>query len=227
MAATRRLLLVRHGLPDYRGGKSGDEPPGPPLSEIGHDQVAQAVRVLRRFQPEVIYCSPLARAAQTAEHIAGALGLSIRRQDDLREWHRTERLYEVSGRATRWLVGWLRSGQTCAVVVGHASPLLAILRSALYLPQVGWHKMGCPDRLELSSGDRFEVSMASVFELCIEPGCVTARCVFHPHPRIQHHHRGSLVQRLPRPVPGSGENRVLRRPNRLHLVGYRADRERV
>ena len=218
---TRRLLLVRHGLPDYRGGKAGDELPGPALSEIGRQQALQAAAVLRALEPHVIYTSPLARTRQTAEVLGCELRRPVRVDSELREWHRTELLYDVSVRLTRWLTGWLRGAEACAVVVSHASPLLALLRSALYLPHVRWHKPGRPELLELSSDDRFEVSMASVFELSIEPRWVTARCLFHAQPRILHLVRGTARARLPHPVAGSAENDVMRRQNWLRLIGYR------
>ena len=218
---TRRLLLVRHGLPDYRGGQPGDLWPGPPLSDTGRAQATQAAPILRPFKPSVVHTSPLARTQQTAELLAGPLGCRIRADSDLCEWNRTERLHEVSVRLTRWLVRWLRDGEPCAVAVSHASPILAILRSALYLPHVAWHKTGFPDALEVSSADRFEVSMASVFELAIDPGRVTARCLFHPRPRILHARPGCILEHLPRPVPGHGENVLVERPNWLRLIGYR------
>lgn len=218
----RRLLLVRHGLPDYSGGQAGDELPGPPLSPTGFRQTGQAAEVVRPFAPQVIYASPLARTVQTAECLGRSLHVPLRIESELREWHRTERLYNVGVRLTRWLVHWLRGGECCAVVVSHASPLLALLRSALYLPHVNWHKTGYPDVLEISSGDRFEVSMASVFELVIAPETVTARLLAHPQPRIFHRfHNGATLERVPRPMTGAGENAFIRRPNYLRLVGYR------
>jgi broad specificity phosphatase PhoE len=221
MRPTRRLLLVRHGLPDYRGGKAGDEFPGPPLSEIGRLQATQAAGILAVYHPVRVYSSPLVRAQQTAERIGRQLQLPVRVNGELGEWQRTESLHEVSVRLTGWLVGWLRGDEPCAVVVSHASPLLAILRSALYLPHLSWYKAGAPDMLELSGGDRFEVSMASVFEVLFESHAVTARCVFHPQPRIHHTQQGIMRPGLPRAVPGSAENRLVRRANWLHLVGYR------
>lgn len=219
-APVRRLLLVRHGLPDYRGGQRGDEIPGPPLSEIGWMQARQAARAVRRYAPQAVYTSPLVRAQQTAACIAERLVQSVRPDGALREWHRTERLYDVSARVAGWLVRWLRGGETCAVAVSHASPLLAILRSALYLPHVGWYQSGHPERLELSSADRFEVSMASVFELAFEPTSVTARCLFHPQPRVLSVWNRRTLTSLPRPVAGDLENRVVHRPNWVALVGY-------
>ncbi len=222
MTAARRLLLVRHGLPDYRGSQAGDEFPGPPLSEIGRSQAAQAAAIVAAFHPLRLYSSPLVRAHQTAELIGQQLRLPVRVDGDLREWQHTEHLYEVSVRLTRWLVHWLRGDEPCAVVVSHASPLLAILRSALYLPHVRWHKSGAAEVLELSSADRFEVSMASVFEVLFEPRTVVARCVFHPRPRIHHFRAGLARPGLPWPVPGGREGPVVRRANWLHIVGYSA-----
>ena len=217
---TRRLWLVRHGLPDYRGGRPGDLLPGPPLSTVGYDQAAQAARRLQSCAVETIYSSPLSRTRQTADVMAQVLGRPVVVDHALREWHRTERLHEVGVRLTSWLVGWLRSGEANAVAVSHASPILAILRSALYLPHTPWHKPGQPNTLELSSADRFEVTMASVFEVTITAESVTAVCRFHAQPRILHAQRDLTIARLPRHVVGDGECRVVRRPNLLRLVGY-------
>lgn len=221
-APVRRLLLVRHGLPDYRGGQRGDEIPGPPLSALGWAQARQAARAVQPHAPQAVYTSPLVRAQQTAACIAECLAQPARTEGALREWHRTERLYDVSARMAGWLVRWLRGGETCAVAVSHASPLLAILRSALYLPHVGWYRTGHPERLEISSADGFEVSMASVFELVFEPTAVTARCLFHPLPRVLSVWNRRTLTSLPRPVVGDRESRIVRRPNWLGLVGYGA-----
>ncbi len=215
----RRLLIVRHGRPDYRGNKSGDEWPGPPLSEIGHQQAQQAAGIVRTFKPGAVYSSPLTRAWDTARHLAGPLHLPVRCDPELAEWHRTEQLQDVTVRATRWLVRWLHRGESCAVAVSHASPILALLRSALYLPHYGWHVPGRPDVLQISSGDRFEVSMGSVFELVMGPHDVIARRLFHPTPRILAVTDHVPVTCLPRTVAGQGENEEVRRPNYLHLLG--------
>mgnify|MGYP000481935557 CR=1 FL=1 len=215
----RRLLLIRHGLPDYRVRAAGDEIPGPPLSALGREQARQAAAVVARYPIATVYSSPLARTRMTAELIAVGAARPVRVVSDLREWHRSETLHAVGTRLARWLVGWLRGAEESAAVVSHASPLLALLRAALYLPHVGWWRPGRPDALELSSGDRFEVTMASVFELTFAPTRVTACCLFHPEPRIHHLARGRPRAGLPRPVPGLGENTVVQRPNWLRLSG--------
>jgi broad specificity phosphatase PhoE len=216
---SRRLYLVRHGLPDYRVQQPGDEPPGPPLSAIGFDQARQAAGALRGFPVTRICCSPLMRTMQTAETLGRCLGLPVQRDGDLREWHRTESLHEVTVRMTRWLTRWLRGAEPCAAVVSHASPLLALLRSALYLPHVGWHKPGAPNVLELSSGERFEVVMACVIELVFAADVVAARFLFAPEPRIHHVLGGAACARLPRPIAGACENRSVVRPNWLRIIG--------
>lgn len=216
---TRRLLLVRHGLPDYTGRKSGDVWPGPPLSALGRVQAAQAAAIVADFSPPAIYTSPLTRCVDTARIVGAARGIRPRIDPDLREWHRAESLYDVSVRLARWLAHWLRRDEPCAVVVSHASPLLAIIRSALYVPHVAWHKAGYPDALNVSSVDQLEVSMASVFQLVIGPDRVSVRRLLHPTPRIQHASKGRRLTRLPRPVPGHGENQELCRRNVLSIVG--------
>jgi len=217
----RRLLLVRHGLPDYRFRGAYDEPPGSPLSEVGRVQIGQTPPTLKRHAPTAVHSSPLARALQSAQIIGHALGLPVRTDSDLKEWHHTERLYQVTERSARWLRRWLADHEPCAVVVGHGSPLLAIIRTALYLPHFGWWRADDPDDLLVGTCDRFEVSMGSVFELTFEPQYVTARCLFHPEPRILGPRHGRPVRNAPRGTIG-GENRYLRRPNFARLIGYHA-----
>lgn len=220
-ADSRRLLLVRHGLPDYRLRKSGDELPGPPLSETGHIQARQAAETVHGYAPERIYCSPLTRTRVTAQIIQRRTGAPLQVESDLREWHRTESLCEGNIRGARWLRRWLRAErEQCAAVVGHASPLLSMMRSALYLPHFGWYLPGRPDLLRIDTCDRFEVSMASVFLLTFEPDAVTATCLAHPRPRTIAVHRGRRTTCATRPVPGIGENRHTSRRNWQRLIGY-------
>ena len=67
-----RLIIVRHGEVSWGEAVDND----PPLNEAGH---AQARRLGERFRGQRIdrlYCSPMARARQTASYVAGAVGLS-------------------------------------------------------------------------------------------------------------------------------------------------------
>lgn len=207
----RRLILIRHGLPDYRDGKRTDEQPGPPLSNLGRFQAEQAAGIVAAFAPQTIYASPLTRTRQTAEIVARPIQMPVRIDPDLTEWHRTNRIYQVNERNARFLMRWLRGGERCAAAVSHASPLLSILRAALFLPHHGWTR--------ISTNDRFEVSMASVFELVFTPREVTARCVFHPNPRIMELRKSLVISRYSRPIFGHGENSSMTRPNWGRLIG--------
>jgi len=220
VSPVRTLLLVRHGLPDYRLHQAGDEPPGPPLSDIGFLQARQTAGALRPYEPTTIYCSPLARARQTADCFGGILGLPVAVHSALQEWHRTESLYDVSVRSASWLARWVAGAERCVVVVGHASPLLAVIRTALYLPHFGWWKRGHPDQPEIDTCDRFELSMGSVYALTFAPERVTAEVVFHPEPRIVDTPCGRPRRCFPRPNFGDGEGRFVCRPAFVRLAGW-------
>lgn len=195
----RTLLLVRHGLPDYRLRKCPDEPPGPALSDIGRWQARQAAERIAALAPVAVHCSPLLRAIETARIVAAPLGLAPRIDADLAEWRRTERLYQVTLRSARWLRRWLASDERCAVAVGHASPLLAIVREALFLPQRTWWLPGRPHMARLDSLDRLDCSVASVIEVRFEDGRVSARCLINPQPHITYVRPGFLMLRSPYP----------------------------
>lgn len=81
----KKVYLIRHGLPDFPGGKrmcigATDIP----LGETGHSQAAEMAKIL----PPVtaVFSSPLIRAVQTAQ----AIGLPVTILDDLRELHAGE-----------------------------------------------------------------------------------------------------------------------------------------
>lgn len=78
----KKVYLIRHGLPDFPGGKSmciGST--DIPMGEKGLLQAAQMAKQL----PDVsaVFSSPLRRAVQTAE----AIGLPVTILRDLREMH--------------------------------------------------------------------------------------------------------------------------------------------
>ena len=81
----KKVYLIRHGLPDFPGGKGmciGTT--DIPMGEAGLDQAAQMAQKL----PPVtaVFSSPLARAVQTAE----AIGLPVTVLPDLRELYAGE-----------------------------------------------------------------------------------------------------------------------------------------
>lgn len=76
----KRVYLIRHGLPDFPGGKrmcigSTDIP-------MGEEGLAQAVDMAKNLPPVTsVFSSPLTRAVQTAE----AIGMPVTVIDGLRE----------------------------------------------------------------------------------------------------------------------------------------------
>jgi broad specificity phosphatase PhoE len=70
-------LLIRHGhvtgLADRLIGRDA----GAALSSVGQQQAAEAGRHLRDVPAASVYCSPQTRAVQTAQPIAGQLGVEV------------------------------------------------------------------------------------------------------------------------------------------------------
>lgn len=79
------LLLARHGEtgPDFQGRfvSSSDVP----LAGEGPAQAERLAALATSYRPELVLCSPLLRARQTALPVASAAGLTIVTDDDLRE----------------------------------------------------------------------------------------------------------------------------------------------
>ncbi|RMG02873.1 MAG: histidine phosphatase family protein, partial [Planctomycetota bacterium] len=74
------MLLIRHGatannraVPPRLQGRRTD----PELSPEGRDQATRTARFLENLPISHVFSSPLLRARQTAEHIAGAHGLPV------------------------------------------------------------------------------------------------------------------------------------------------------
>lgn len=81
----KKVYLIRHGIPDFPGGKrmcigTTDIP-------MGKTGLGQAAVMAAKLPPvEAVFSSPLTRAVQTAE----AIGMPITILDDLREMHAGE-----------------------------------------------------------------------------------------------------------------------------------------
>ena len=85
------LLLIRHGLPvriDDAGG-----PADPELAEEGWDQARRLVRWLAEEGVDAVYASPMLRARQTAEPLAGELGLEVVIDEEIAEFDREAHYY--------------------------------------------------------------------------------------------------------------------------------------
>jgi probable phosphoglycerate mutase len=81
------FLLLRHGETEHTREKrfSGSGGADPALSATGRGQAAAAAAVLAARGADAVVTSPMARARETAEPVASALGLPIRVEEDLRE----------------------------------------------------------------------------------------------------------------------------------------------
>ena len=81
----KKVYLIRHGLPDFPGGKgmcigTTDIP-------MGEKGLAQAAEMAKRLPPvTAVFSSPLTRAVQTAQ----AIGMRVTILDDLREMYAGE-----------------------------------------------------------------------------------------------------------------------------------------
>jgi len=80
------FALVRHGQTDWNAQRRLQGSTDIPLNDVGRGQARAAVAALSGHEWDVIVSSPLIRAAETAEMIAGGLGLSqVRRVPELTE----------------------------------------------------------------------------------------------------------------------------------------------
>lgn len=70
---SKTIYLIRHAQPDFPDGRALclGQKLDLPLSPAGHEQAQALARYLRSFPVEAVYTSPLLRARQTAQPIAG------------------------------------------------------------------------------------------------------------------------------------------------------------
>jgi 2,3-bisphosphoglycerate-dependent phosphoglycerate mutase len=85
------LLLIRHALPvrieDAQGAAD------PPLAELGVRQSEALAAAVADEGIDVLLCSPMRRALQTAEPVAATLGLACTVVDGLAEYDRSSNWY--------------------------------------------------------------------------------------------------------------------------------------
>jgi probable phosphoglycerate mutase len=85
------LLLARHGETDWNRERRWQGHADRPLNDLGREQARGLAERLVADPPELVYASDLARARETAEIVAGTLGLDVRldarlREVDVGEW---------------------------------------------------------------------------------------------------------------------------------------------
>ena len=82
----RRLVLVRHSMPEVEPGRPAHEWR---LGEDGRGRVELLAGRLYDFSPDVIWSSREPKAVETAEIVAGSLGVPVQVADGLEEHHRS------------------------------------------------------------------------------------------------------------------------------------------
>jgi len=90
-AGPRRLVLLRHGRTEWNHVRRAQGHAPVPLDETGHDQAKRAAVLLADLRPVRLWSSDLERAAQTARHVADAVGLEVEYDERLREFAVGER----------------------------------------------------------------------------------------------------------------------------------------
>ena len=85
MKEVTTILLIRHGMTDAVGYQLVGWTPGVGLNEKGRAEVERLGQNLAGVRLDAIYSSPLDRARQTAEAVAGHHGLHVTFRDDLGE----------------------------------------------------------------------------------------------------------------------------------------------
>lgn len=130
-----RLLLVRHGESEWNAVGKWQGWADPPLSELGRRQAWVAARAVGSV--DAVVASDLQRASQTAEIIAGEIGIgpvvvdAALRERAAGPWEGRTR-HEINA---EW-PGWLDSGErpegyeTDETVLDRVLPALAVLEAA-------------------------------------------------------------------------------------------------
>lgn len=84
------LLLIRHGLPLRI---ESDQPVDPPLAPLGHAQAQALAEWLIPHPPDRLLSSTMARAVDTADHVARQFGLEPTAEADFCEFDRGAKAY--------------------------------------------------------------------------------------------------------------------------------------
>lgn len=121
------LYLVRHGQPAHDPAVAYNTPPGPELAERGREEAAQAAAFLAERGVELLFASPFARTAQTAEALAEALALPVTFTALVQEHGPAESFEKVRARVAELLAALDDSPHSRVALVTHGSPIRAAL----------------------------------------------------------------------------------------------------
>ncbi|WP_307800145.1 histidine phosphatase family protein [Actinomadura nitritigenes] len=82
---SRKIVLMRHGRTVWNVQRRFQGTTDVPLDSVGVQQAASAARLLAALRPTAIVSSPMQRAADTAQALADATGLTVTCDSDLIE----------------------------------------------------------------------------------------------------------------------------------------------
>ena len=121
------LYLIRHGDPARDPAIPYNTLPGPDLSERGRAEAVQAARYLANRGLKLLFASPFARAAQTAEVLAEQLGLPLTFTALVQEHGPHESFEHVRARMAELLAAAADGPHIRLGIVAHGSPIRAAL----------------------------------------------------------------------------------------------------
>jgi broad specificity phosphatase PhoE len=81
MGERRRLFLLRHGQSDLNREGRFRGLTDSPLNEVGREEAAGAAAILDGCGVSVVYTSPIRRALQTAEIVAGSVHAAVEQEE--------------------------------------------------------------------------------------------------------------------------------------------------
>jgi broad specificity phosphatase PhoE len=119
--AARRLVLLRHGRTAWNHVGRAQGHADVPLDETGHMQAKAVAPLVAALRPARLWSSDLARARQTADHVAEACGLQVEQDGRLREFAVGERQGLTWSEAVArfpWIARGVGLGQQLADVPG-------------------------------------------------------------------------------------------------------------
>ncbi|HMQ31968.1 MAG TPA: histidine phosphatase family protein, partial [Chloroflexaceae bacterium] len=121
------LYLIRHGQPARDAAIPYNTPPGPELAERGRAEAAQAAAFLADRAVELLFASPFARTAQTAEVLAEALAIPVTLTALAQEHGPAESFEQVRERVAELLAALDDGPHSRVALVTHGSPIRAAL----------------------------------------------------------------------------------------------------
>jgi probable phosphoglycerate mutase len=119
-----RLLLLRHGRTEWNHVGWAQGHADVPLDEVGHLQAKAVAPLVAALSPTRIWSSDLARASQTAAHVAAECGLPVEVDPRLREFAVGEReglTWAESVARFPWIADGVGLGERLAGVPGAES----------------------------------------------------------------------------------------------------------